>query len=393
MREKLTLWYSYAGELGRGSFKALYPSFAIIVALSHFGVKSKYLLWCLASAVYVGMIVSLISSTVIARYRKKHIIMTAEIISRLTLVAAAFVTSGTAFVVFMALGSAINVFSLPHLSGIYGVNFRSGVRGHAVGRLLSLMIGTAAVTGILAGLLMDMNTSYYRILLLVVSVLGIGCSWYANSHLPEVRASGHRAPGRTWKDYVHVFSKDLAFVYLEFTWFIVGICGLWLAPISVLRLKAIGFRDGQIMLATVVITWLTVVLTIGLWGRLIYRLNFGIYRIILSVLFATGITVFFNSQTLLFVCLGSFVWALALSGGEISWRLVTTLFTTPQRVPVYMSVHVFLCGVRGLVGPFLSLSLYETYGPQFVAWLSVGGYLLSILLFIPIVYVMKKRNV
>ena len=392
MREKLTLWYSYAGELGRGSFKALYPSFAMIVALSHFGVKSKYLLWCLASAVYVGMIVSLICSTIIARYRKKHIIMTAEIISRLTLVAAAFVTSGTAFVVFMAIGSAINVFSLPHLSGIYGVNFRSAVRGHAVGRLLSLMIGTAAVTGILAGLLMDMNTSYYRILLLVVSVLGLGCSWYANSHLPEARASGHRGPGRTWKDYVHVFTKDLGFAYLEFAWFIVGICNLWLAPISVLRLKAIGLRDGQIMLATVVITCLTVVLTIGLWGRLIYRQNFGIYRIILSVLFAAGIIVFFNSHTLLFVCLGSFVWALALSGGEISWRLVPTLFTTPQRVPVYMSVHVFLCGVRGLVGPFLSLSLYETYGPQFLAWLSVGGYLLSILLFIPIVYMMKKRN-
>ena len=392
VREKATLRYAYGGEVGRGIFAAVATAFALVVARSHFNVESKYLIWCLSSSVFLGMIVSLFIAPLAARHRRKRVVLLVEVAARLAILAAAMATTGPAFVVSMSLGIAFSALAMPIMSGIYSVNFRSEVRGQCLGRLIAVMIAATAVTGALAGWLMDCDTEYYRMLLAAVSVLGIGCSWYSNRHIPEARLAARRSHGRALMDYVKVVCGDWAFMYMEFVWFVVGLSNLWLMPIRVLRLEEIGMSEGQIMLANVVIPSLTVLFTIGLWGRLLYRINFGIYRIILSVLFAGGTMIFFATGSLTVVCLGAFVWTVALSGGQLSWRLIATFFTTTNRAAVHMSIHAFLCGVRGIVGPMLALYVHESYNSQFVAELSTYGFLLSALLFIPLVFIMKKRS-
>jgi hypothetical protein len=57
-----------------------------------------------------------------------------------------------------------------------------------------------------------------------------------------------------------------------------------------------------------------------------------------------------------------------------------------------MSVHAFLCGIRGLLGPLASLSLYEVYGAQFVGHLSAAGFALSIVLMAPLIPVLRRRQ-
>jgi len=76
----------------------------------------------------------------------------------------------------------------------------------------------------------------------------------------------------------------------------------------------------------------------------------------------------------------------------LSWRLVGTLFTEPSRVPIYTSVHSFLCGIRGIIGPFISLSIYEVLSAQYVARISMGGMALSILILIPIIPALERRR-
>ena len=108
--------------------------------------------------------------------------------------------------------------------------------------------------------------------------------------------------------------------------------------------------------------------------------------------FIVGFPVFFYGTTFPIVCLGAFIWGTGLAGGALSWRLVGTFFTTPDRLPVYMSIHTFLCGIRGLIGPFLALQIYAAFSVQTVANLSVAGNVLTLVMLMPLIYVMRRRT-
>jgi len=389
-QERATLRYSYAGEVGRGSFAALRSEFALLVATACFGVTNTWLLCGLASAMFIGMIASLFSSSLTARHRKRGIMLATEMASRVVVIAAAFSTSGPAFVITMGVGIALNAQSLPLSSGIYSANFRDIVRGEALGRLMTLGLLAMAATSALAGWAMGVDRQYFRVLLIGVSAASLLCSWYGNRKLPEPRPRRRTGRHVGWRHYLRVVRDDRVFVYMEAVWFLTGLCNLWLMPVRVLRLQNIAFSEFQIMLATVTAGSLTIVLMLGLWGRVIYRVNFGLYRMILSALFLTGILIFFHSRSFPMVCFGSVVWGMAMAGGMLSWRLIATFFTHPGRAPMYMAIHVFLCGVRGVLGPALSLNLHERYGAQFVGNLSAAGFALSIPLLIPIFLAMRR---
>ena len=59
--ERATLDYSYAGEFGRGSFKALCTEFALTVAIYQFMIEDKWALALLSSAAFIGLIVAVVA--------------------------------------------------------------------------------------------------------------------------------------------------------------------------------------------------------------------------------------------------------------------------------------------------------------------------------------------
>ncbi len=390
--ERATLSYSYAGECGRGAFISLCRDFALLVAVSHFGVTDRWWLWLLSSASFFGMLLASNSAALATRWRKKSLIRTAEVISRSLAIAAACAWGGRGFVAFMALAIAAATMSVPLLSGIYAGNFGTLIRGRAVGRLQAVAVGTTALSGVLLGAVMDVNTGYFRGLLIGVSMFSMACSWYA-WRLPETRRVTNRPQPRAGlREVLAVLLRDRAFLYVECIWFIMGLSNLWLFPIRVLHLTEIGFSEQQVMLATTVTMYAVMVLGVGMWGRILYRINFAAYRIATLVFFIAGIAVFFSGRSVVVVLAGSALWGLGLAGGGLSWRLVATFFTTPERLPVYMAAHTFLCGVRGIVGPFLSLRLRETHSTQFIVSLSLMGMASCVLLLLPLAPVMSRRR-
>ena len=127
-REEATLRYSYSGEFGRGAFHAIAVEFSLAVAVFHYAVKDPDLLWVISSAPFWGLLTAVFATSLHARHRKKSIILSLEIASRLLTLCAAFVTEGRAFAVVMALGIALNAVGVPLITGIYGTNFRTRVK-------------------------------------------------------------------------------------------------------------------------------------------------------------------------------------------------------------------------------------------------------------------------
>jgi len=260
-----------------------------------------------------------------------------------------------------------------------------------VSRLQAVFVGSVAVAVALIAWIVKPNLDFFRYVLVGVSLVSLALSWYAY-RLPEPRSAANGKSGFRLREFLTLFRRDPAFLYIEVFWFFVGMSNLCLIPLCVLHLEENGFGATHVLLATTATRYITQIFVVGLWGMLIYKINFAYYRMIISVLFITGILTFFHSSTFGVAILGMFIWGAGIAGGALSWRLVATFFTTSDRVPLYMCAHSFLCGMRGIIGPFIALNLKAVYGPTAVPHLCVGALCLSFLMLFPLAGMLERRR-
>jgi MFS family permease len=386
-KESATLVNSYAGEAGRGIFQALGADFAMLVAVSHFGTTNIFLLWLLTSSSFVGYFFSLLSAP-LSRYRqKKNLVLFFEFVARLLVLIAAAAQSAAAFVIPMALARAGANLATPLVNGIYGTNFCTSARGPAVARLQMVRLGTVALCGIaFTAILRSGGSRQFRWIALTAGLVTLGLSLFIR-RLPETRRLRVTGEANSLRDCFRIMTGDHAFMLLELGWFLLGLANLVISPLRVLYLHDLGYADSTILLCTTTAQFTAMVLSVPLWGKWLYRLNFGVYRVLANVVIMAGILVFFRARHPAMVCLGSALWGAGLAGGGLCWRLVATFFTPPDRGPVYMSVHTFFCGLRGLVGPLIGLVGYgAAISAGLLSGISLGVIALSsviILLLIP----------
>ncbi len=391
-REVATLGYSYAGEAGRGVFQALGADFAMLVAVSHFGTGSVFLLWLLNASPFVGYLFSLFSAPLVRLRRKKSLVLGFEAASRFLVLVAVFARSAAGFIVPMALARACANMATPLISGIYGANFCDLSRGPAVGRLQMLrMAAVAACGGLFAGAMRVGGAEQFRILGGAAAAGTLFLAFYS-WRLPEGRPARNPGTANSLRDCIGIMAGDRAFMFFEFSWFLLGLANLVIWPIKVLRLHDLGYSDSAIMLCTTAVMFAAMVSSLPLWGRLLYRMNFAVYRAVTNLFIMAGILVFFRAQHPAAVCLGSALWGIGLAGGGLCWRLVATFFTRPDRGPAYMSIHTFLCGIRGIVGPLLGLQGYSMMSMGHLSAISVGSMAVSTVLVLFLVPAAQRRG-
>lgn len=112
------------------------------------------------------------------------------------------------------------------------------------------------------------------------------------------------------------------------------------------------------------------------WGWLFDRMNFFVLRITINLAFGASILVFFTGDSWAGLILGSIVFGIAVSGGDLAWSLWITKFAPPHLVADYMSVHTFFTGVRGVLAPLLAFQLIA------VVSMSTMGIICSIMIVI-----------
>ena len=390
--ERATLDYSYSGEFGRGLFSGLTVDFAMAIAVTVFGVRDdKVLLWLISSASFFGMLTAMSVTVFSSRWRKRSVVFALEVASRLCLMMAAAATGSGLFVATITFAILLNAINVPLVSGIYGANFGKMIRGRAVGRLHGVAMLTSAAAAFLAGTTVQVYPQRYRLVFLLGGGLSLVCA-LAMRRIPEAPTRSAGRPTISFGDILDIVRTDHTFLFLELCWFIFGFCNLWLMPLKVLRLDELGFDIVQITIATTVVMTGIQIIGLGFWGRVIYRMNFAVYRIAIGAFLMAGFALFFYTTSYPVILFGAAVWGLGLSGGVLSWRLVATFFTDPRRVPAYMAIHTLLCGVRGLGGPFLALTIREHFSIATVAAISIAGTALSSLMLLALAPHMERRR-
>ena len=63
--------------------------------------------------------------------------------------------------------------------------------------------------------------------------------------------------------------------------------------------------------------------------------------------------------------LAAFLYGIAVSGAVLGWNLGHLDFASQEKAAQYMTIHITLTGIRGLLMPMVGVALYQ--------WLNRGG--------------------
>ncbi len=257
---------------------------------------------------------------------------------------------------------------------LWRANYPREARARIIGKLSTFQILAVAGMGVLIGTAMDSDQRAFRVIVPACAAVGLG----AVLAFRRVRVRRHKAMlaeerklehmGRPWQGPGIVWSvlrKDRWFARFMLWMFVLGMGNLMLAPVLVLALCDprqfdLGYRSAIGITGTIPLVVMTIAMP--LWARFLDRAHVVRFRSIHSWAFvASGsvITLAAVLGRLELMVAGAVLQGVAFAGGTLAWNLGHVDFALPSHTSQYMAAHVTLNGVRGLLGPFLSVAIYE----------------------------------
>jgi hypothetical protein len=337
------------------------------------------------------------------------------------------------FICQMAAAQALLAGVITVRTAFWKSNYPREVRGQVAARLQAIRFVMSVVTVLAASAICDEDPTAYRYVFPVAAIVGaLGIAILPRLHIrgerselrSHVQPAGNGepracivepfsiaallSPGHVLGRMYRVLRDDRWFAEYCAAQLLTGIGNLMTISIIV----AVITRDLEVgdewgfWISTGLIVALPRLLMLGSlrrWGRLFDRLGVIRFRVI-NVVFWTATLAFGLAATLVTVqgetigpghlplavvlfSLRAIMYGLAIGGAALAWNLGHLHFAPPEQAEVYMGIHVFLAGVRGLVAPLLGMWLWNTIG--WPVWLiAIGVSLGSLVMY----HLMAKRE-
>ncbi|HMN95184.1 MAG TPA: MFS transporter [Phycisphaerales bacterium] len=259
-------------------------------------------------------------------------------------------------------------------TAVWGANYPKADRARIAGKMATVQSIALALVGVLIGTAMDRDSGAFHWLFPMVATGGIvGTLIYRRVRLrgqrrlarAELDGRAGRRPSFSLVGIARVLAEDALYRKFMFWMFIFGLGNLMLqAPLAIVLVDgfAVGYRES--ILITAAIPAILMPLSIPAWSRLLDRRHVVEFRavhawsfVLASLLQVLGSA--FGSLALFFAA--SVATGVAFGGGVLAWNLGHHDFAPAHRDSEYMGVHVTLTGVRGLIAPFLAVSIYRHF--------------------------------
>jgi len=369
-------------------------TFCLFIAIRLFDA-SENIKSAIASAPFLGMFCSLLLVHYLSAggWRKSTCGATPSLITGACLALAAYVDSIEVYAICVVLAYLCRSALIPFVTSIYGDNYPPKKRGVSFSKPLMTAVGVSSAFGFFGSLILEYDISYYRWLFAVLGLAGLIKAWAIFS-MPSrtIENMPHKNPFGNLK---YLF-QDPSFGYVLLTWFIMGFANLWTLPLKVdyIASSKYGIEASPFVVALI----LTIIpdsfrfLFIPFWAKLFDRMNFIVLRIVLNLSFALGIGLFFISKNLVVIGMGSAFIGFSFAGGYIAWSLWVTRYAPPGKTAAYMSVHVFLTGVRGTIGPVLGYWTASQIGTFNIGILSSAMMVFASIMLIPEIKKARVRD-
>jgi MFS family permease len=178
--------------------------------------------------------------------------------------------------------------------------------------------------------------------------------------------------------------KDSMFGKMLFGWMLMGLGVIMTIPLRIEYMagkQGVGISNEQIAMIVILYSFAGII-TSYWWGKLFDRMPFVPYRISLNLFLLFSVFVFFNSNSMIGLLIGSVLAGIANGGASIAWSLWVTKLAPVGLESEYMGAHVFMTGLRGFLAPFLGYAVLGQLGFQGVSYVSCGLILCSLIVFL-----------
>lgn len=273
----------------------------------------------------------------------------------------------------LLLSARVCIAGVVTLRGIlWRANYTRHHRAAATGRFSTVTVIVVSVTGFLVGLAMKWNEQSFRVIVPAVCALAaLGVFSYG-----RIRLRGHRAMLKAEREtsraarpsinpiaVARLLREDRWYARFQACMFTLGAGNLMLAAPLVITLREqfnVGYARG--ILVTNSVAYLVMPWFVPLWALLLSRTHVVRFRALHSWVFVLAqavicAAVWTNTFWLLYA--GAVLQGIGYGGGTLAWNLGHLDFAPAHKATQYMGAHVTLNGVRGLLAPFVAVSIYE----------------------------------
>ncbi len=273
-------------------------------------------------------------------------------------------------------------------STIWQANYPRAIRAKITGKTATVFVLMSSVLGSAMGLAMDADERSYRVLLMIGSCVGLG-GIYAWSRIrvrkqpalmrSERDESANQPPSINPLRVLRILRDDPNYRRYMVAQFVLGIGNLMVMPMQAILVKErFDLSYFRSMLVTGSIAMVIMPLAIPMWSKLLSHWHVVQFRVIHSWVFVVSSGLYllaslFKIEGVLYIAAA--VQGLAFGGGALAWTLGHLDFAPPAKASQYMGVHVSLTGVRGLIAPFLSVTIYEMLESR---WPGSGGWIFAL---------------
>ncbi|MGE9290421.1 MAG: MFS transporter [Puniceicoccales bacterium] len=264
---------------------------------------------------------------------------------------------------------------------VYAKNYTHRDRGRLVSNTFIVATVVGTILSFFGGEYLDYRPEAFGSIFLLMSGAALVCA-LAVLRIPSEPIQ-IRNPKR-WGNF-SLITEDPLFAKMLAAWMILGFANLSLLPlrVEILANPKYGFNlsNSHVILITVVVFAVARIAGLKVFGSVFERINFLTYRILINVLLFLAILCYFNFSSVWFVALGSAFFGFGMGGGNLAWNLWVTRIAPDDRVSEYMSVHMSLTGMRGVLSPIIAYSLLPIASPQTLSWVSLSFLTVSGLMF------------
>ncbi len=275
----------------------------------------------------------------------------------------------------MVIGIGVIAMAIPLQTHYLRLNYPNRSRGRLFSISILIRAATAMIVSWLFGIYLDGDLDRYPVLLwwfAVASALSAVCHWSVPSE--PLKQSGSRKS--SLMENIHLTRSDTVFVKVLISAMVLGIAVLSANALRVDYLvnpvHGLNFDVKTVSLITGIIPSLVRLLSTFFWGWLFDRVDFFRLRTVVNGIFLVGIVLYFMTDKISLILIGSGLFGLARGGGEIMFNLFVTKLAAAGQIAQYMSVHTFLAGLRIVSAPFIGFFLVLYTGiPTMVAFVAV----------------------
>lgn len=357
-----TLTYERKRAITSGIIDTASTTFLLLIAVKWFeaGNLTKAII---AAGSSFGFLLSPLAVYFAERSKQTISIIAASlsIVGAIAFLLAAIFPTLPLFVLASSIGVATTSASIPLYTQMYQENYPKELRGSLFSQVVILRILSAGVFSLVVGWAISGRMQYFPVLMLLYA----GSMLLGGLFLLRIKttslSSTERA--RLFRGF-HFLKTDRVFRQTSICWMLLGFGNLMMIPLRIEYLAhekyGLLYTAFEVALLVSVIPNIARVLLSGFWGKLFDRMNFFALRAWINLGFMIGVASFFLSDSKMGLVIGSILYGVSNAGGEIAWNLWVTKFAPPNRVASYMSVHVFLTGIRGVIAPIVGFYLVDT---------------------------------